>query len=166
MNVGFVLMVASSTIPAGFLECNGAAVSRTTYASLFSAIGTTWGSGDGSTTFNLPDLRGEFIRGWDHGRGRDLHAATRTGGDAVGSSQLDSIQNFTGTSGIGYMGHNLAGTQDNAFYAGPSGSRWQIGATATSGNSVAEFDSSLEVASSTETRPSNKYVQYCIKAIP
>ena len=54
MPVGTILPFAGSSIPSGFLACNGAAVSRTTYAALFSAIGTTYGSGDGSTTFNLP----------------------------------------------------------------------------------------------------------------
>jgi microcystin-dependent protein len=56
---------------AGVLFCDGSTVSRTTYAELFSAISTVYGSGDGSTTFNLPDLRGEFIRSMDVGRGVD-----------------------------------------------------------------------------------------------
>jgi microcystin-dependent protein len=77
---GMVMHFASSTAPTGWLECSGAAVSRTTYASLFSAIGTLYGVGDGSTTFNLPDLRGNFIRGWDNGRGIDT-------GRTIGSSQ-------------------------------------------------------------------------------
>ena len=69
--VGKISMFARSTAPSGYLKCNGAAISRTTYAALFSAIGTTFGAGDGSTTFNIPDLRGEFIRGWDDARGID-----------------------------------------------------------------------------------------------
>ncbi|WP_165678771.1 phage tail protein [Metapseudomonas otitidis] len=70
---GMVATFARSTPPAGWLKANGAAVSRTTYAALFAAIGTTYGAGDGSTAFNLPDLRGEFIRGWDNGRGVDAN---------------------------------------------------------------------------------------------
>lgn len=72
---GEICFFARSTAPSGFLKANGAAVSRTTYAALFAAIGTVSGVGDGSTTFNLPDLRGEFVRGWnddgsiDSGRG-------------------------------------------------------------------------------------------------
>ena len=66
---GSVFTMATTTVPSGYLECNGAAVSRTTYADLFAAIGTTWGSGNGSSTFNVPDLRGEFVRGWDNGSG-------------------------------------------------------------------------------------------------
>jgi phage-related tail fiber protein len=61
---GFVMMYAANAAPTGFLKANGAAVSRTTYAALFSAIGTTFGAGDGSTTFLVPDLRGRFPRGW------------------------------------------------------------------------------------------------------
>lgn len=57
------LPYAGSTIPTGWLECDGSAVSRTTYAALFTAIGTTWGTGDGSTTFNLPDMRGKVAIG-------------------------------------------------------------------------------------------------------
>ncbi|MGY5794128.1 phage tail protein len=56
-----VIYVASAAAPTGYLAANGTAVSRTTYARLFTTIGTTFGAGDGSTTFNLPDLRGEFI---------------------------------------------------------------------------------------------------------
>lgn len=69
---GTIIAYADSTPPDGWLECNGQAVSRTTYADLFAAIGTTFGAGDSLTTFNLPDLRGEFIRGWDNGRGVDV----------------------------------------------------------------------------------------------
>ena len=60
---GSLLAFAGTTIPKGFLLCNGAAVSRTTYSKLFGVIGTKWGSGDGSTTFNLPDFNDRFIEG-------------------------------------------------------------------------------------------------------
>ena len=83
---GSVYTFAGSTVPTGWLKCNGALLSRTTYASLFAVIGTTYGAGDGSTTFALPDLRGEFIRGWDDGRGVD---PSRN----LGSSQTDQLQN-------------------------------------------------------------------------
>jgi microcystin-dependent protein len=56
VNTGIVVPWGSASIPSGFLECNGAAVSRSTYAGLFAVIGTTYGVGDGSTTFNVPDL--------------------------------------------------------------------------------------------------------------
>jgi microcystin-dependent protein len=67
-----------ATPPANYLKCNGALVSRTTYAALFTAIGTLYGAGDGSTTFALPDLRAEFVRGWDDGRGIDTSRAIGT----------------------------------------------------------------------------------------
>lgn len=61
--IGKIIMFAGSTAPEGTLYCNGAAISRTTYSELFAAIGTTYGAGDGSTTFNLPDLRGKWMVG-------------------------------------------------------------------------------------------------------
>lgn len=78
--VGMVASFAMSAVPSGWLRCNGAAVSRTTFAKLFTRVGTTFGGGDGSTTFNLPDMRGLFPRGWDEGRGID-------GGRPFGSHQ-------------------------------------------------------------------------------
>ena len=82
---GAVLYFAGRTAPAGWLKANGAAVSRTAYAALFAAIGTTYGAGDGRSTFNLPDLRAEFIRGWDDGRGVDV-------GRVFGSAQAHALQ--------------------------------------------------------------------------
>lgn len=69
--VGCVVSFAVNTPPTGWLAASGQAVSRNIYARLFSRIGTTFGAGDGISTFNLPDARGEFIRGWDDGRGAD-----------------------------------------------------------------------------------------------
>lgn len=68
---GMISYFANDSAPGGWLLCNGAQVSRTTYSDLFAAIGTTFGAGNGSSTFNVPDLRGEFLRGWDGGRGVD-----------------------------------------------------------------------------------------------
>ncbi|MFK0311299.1 phage tail protein [Pseudomonas sp. NPDC090233] len=68
---GMVGYFAMASPPTGWLKRNGAVVSRTTYARLFAAIGTTFGAGDGSTTFSLPDARGSFDRGWDDGRNLD-----------------------------------------------------------------------------------------------
>lgn len=87
---------AMSTAPLGWLKANGAAVSRTAYAALFSAIGTMYGAGDGSTTFNLPDMRGEFVRGWDDGRGVD---SGRVFGSAQSALSPDIPRDGWGTSG-------------------------------------------------------------------
>ena len=83
--IGKIEYIPFSRVPSGYLKANGAAVSRITYSNLFAAIGTTFGAGDGPTTFNLPDLRGEFIRGFDDGRGVDS-------GRVLGSSQTDAFQ--------------------------------------------------------------------------
>lgn len=74
-NVGEVSYFAMLEAPKGWLKCNGEEVSRKEYLNLFNAIGTFFGEGDGEATFNLPDLRGEFIRGWDDERGVDYDLA-------------------------------------------------------------------------------------------
>jgi microcystin-dependent protein len=134
---GDVAFFAMSTAPNGWLKANGALVSRTTYAALFAAIGTTYGAGDGSTTFALPDLRGEFLRGLDDGRGVDS-------GRGMGTAQAQAIQSHTHTvnSGSGQVtdyGGNLATT--NNFVTAPATS----------------------AAGGTETRPRNVALLACIK---
>lgn len=101
---GAVMHFARSTPPAGWLKANGAAVSRSTYEALFTAIGTTFGAGDGASTFNLPDLRGEFVRGWDDARGVD-------GGRAFGSFQDGQNESHThGASTNSTGAHTHSGT--------------------------------------------------------
>jgi hypothetical protein len=95
MPKGLIVSDGSSITPGGFLYCDGCAVSRSTYVSLFNAIGTNYGIGDGSTTFNIPDLRGVFVRGQADGEATDPDRATRTpvsggnSGDNVGSYQVE-----------------------------------------------------------------------------
>jgi microcystin-dependent protein len=106
-DVGAVVPFAFSSVPPfGYLLCNGAAVSRNIYARLFNAIGTTYGVGDGFSSFNIPDLRGEFIRGFDAGRGvdtstLDLSCFTTDGGNFVivrdGTTGLFVGMSVTGT---------------------------------------------------------------------
>ena len=95
---GSVFCMAVATVPSGYLECNGAAVSRTTYAALFAIIGTAYGTGNGSSTFNLPDLRGEFVRGFDNGRGVD-------NGRSIASSQ---------SSQFGQHNHNVSASSSSS----------------------------------------------------
>lgn len=133
---GEISAFARNTAPTGYLKANGAAVSRTAYAALFSAIGTTFGTGDGSTTFNVPDLRGEFIRGWDDSRGVDS-------GRGFGSAQVASVESHThdvksSTTGAG----GSAGDFVNGFGAN------RVATTAYGG---------------TETRPRNIALLVCIK---
>jgi len=112
---GAVVHFARNTAPTGWLKANGAAVSRTAYAALFAAIGTTFGAGDGFNTFNLPDLRGEFLRGWDDGRGVDTG---RTFGGAQDSQNKSHAHTGT-TDGVGDHDH---GVTIPAFAYGGGGS--------------------------------------------
>ena len=106
---GCVFCRAAASVPAGYLECNGAAVSRSTYSALFAVIGTTYGSGNGSSTFNLPDLRGEFVRGFDNGRGVD---SGRSINNPQGSANQSHNHSY-GNAGITVSGanhkHNIRG---------------------------------------------------------
>ncbi len=101
---GEVASFAMNTCPAGWLAADGTAYSRSTYAGLFGKISTTWGTGDGSTTFNVPDFRGSFLRGWDNGRGFDT---TLSGG--VVTSGSSSITGLASTAFM-YVGMPVSGT--------------------------------------------------------
>jgi microcystin-dependent protein len=80
--VGFMsLYAASATPPVGWMICNGSTVSRTTYSALFALIGTSYGAGDGSTTFNLPDCRGRSVIGFGQGTGLTNRALGANGGE-------------------------------------------------------------------------------------
>jgi microcystin-dependent protein len=133
-----------ANIPAGFILCAGSAVSRTVFSDLFRAIGTTYGVGDGSTTFNLPDLRGEFIRGLDAGRGVDS-------GRALGSAQGHQFQdhqhftNFLTSINTTSLNGVVATTSAGALDAN------SLSRTASTGN----FGS--------ETRPRNIAMNFIIK---
>jgi hypothetical protein len=152
---GAVQFFAMSTAPVGWVKANGAAVSRALYANLFAAIGTTFGAGDGKTTFNLPDLRGEFLRGWDDGRGVDS-------GRQNGSRQGDAIRNITGACS-GARGVVLDGFF-GAFF--DNGSRDAVAATSVEGvfyNDDFCFDASRVVPTANENRPRNIALLACIK---
>ncbi|CDM57376.1 tail fiber protein [Rhizobium favelukesii] len=103
---GAVFPYAGASAPSMFLLCNGAAVSRTTYAALYAVIGTGFGAGDGTTTFNVPDLRAQFLRGLDAGKGVDT-------GRVLGTTQADSIRahSHTGTTVAGGA-HTHTGSTD------------------------------------------------------
>ena len=168
---GAVFCVAVATIPTGYLECNGAAVSRTTYAALFSFVGTQYGAGNGSSTFNLPDLRGEFVRGFDNGRGVDS-------GRGIGSSQSgqnlshDHDADASATSNVSDPGHRHPsrgyGNDDdggNQFTgSGNNSVRNNAIEDATTGISVAT-NVSIDVDNDggNEARPRNVAMMYIIK---
>lgn len=144
---GTVVAWTTDTALAGTLECDGSAVSRTTYAGLFGVIGVIYGSGNGTTTFNLPDYRGRFLRGFDNSAGVDPDAGSRTDrgdsttGDAVGTEQADEFESHT---------HGLA----EVLNAPTSGS----GAKITGAGS----DDVTDATGGNETRPVNTAVMYCI----
>lgn len=147
---GVMLPYGGTSAPAGFLLCDGSIVSRATYADLFAAIGENFGEGDGSTTFHLPDPRGEFLRGTDSGTGRDPDAGSRTAsntggntGDNVGSKQLGAFSSHSHTATTGAIG----------FAAGGNGAVAWGGAGATATNS----------SGGSENRPRNLNVNFIIK---
>ena len=99
-DIGDVKLVASEKPPFGWLKCNGDTVSRIDYSGLFAVIGTRFGAGNGSTTFQLPDLRGEFVRGWDDGRGVDVG---RELGSAQGSQNVVHTHTATAASAAAHI---------------------------------------------------------------
>jgi microcystin-dependent protein len=164
---GTIIAVAMNTAPSGYLKCNGANVSRTTYATLFAAIGTTFGNGDGSTTFGLPDLRGEFIRGWaddrsvDTGRGFGStqaemigphnHTATSTGTTSSDGTHTHQVNGDTGAGTDGaLLTGNPAGT---TLFTDPAGAHTHTLSLTTTVNNN----------SGTENRVRNVALLYCIK---
>lgn len=143
--VGSVKAWPSSTTPTNYLLCNGAAVSRTTYAHLFAKIGTTHGQGDGSTTFNLPNYQGRFLRGVDNTAGNDPDKASRTAmgtggntGNAVGSVQGHAFQSHN---------HSIPSSSTNAA----------PGNNVSSTGGAVNQTSVTGVGGGNETRPINAY---------
>lgn len=97
---GSMVDFAGTSAPGGWLMCDGSAISRTVYASLFAAVGTTYGTGDGSTTFNLPDFRGRFARYMDN-MGTGAGAAGRDTGRALGVAQTEAVTSHSHGISIG-----------------------------------------------------------------
>ena len=163
---GFILPFAGDAAPAGWLKANGIAVSRTTYSALFGAISTKYGVGDGSTTFNLPDLRAEFIRGFDDGRGVD---PGRVFGSLQGG-QNQWHQHYGSTATSGEHSHAVSiPSKPNGTGAGPIAmvdGAWNITGhqtynTSAAGNHTHTFTTSGDGGN--EARPRNVAMLYCIK---
>lgn len=145
--IGTIIAMSSGYIPTGYLLCNGSAVNRQTYSLLFAKIGTTYGEGDGTNTFNLPDLRGKFVRGL--GGNSDL----------LGKTQGDAIRNITGEVDICHGDYNVTNGvfRDNGRKSrGRDGNEWYS-------HSVI-FDASTVVPTANENRPLNMAMNYLIKA--
>ncbi|QIG66677.1 tail collar domain-containing protein [Rhizobium phage RHph_TM16] len=171
--IGQVSYFAMNSQPVGYLKCNGAAYSRTAYSALFAAIGTTYGVGDGSTTFNVPELRGEFIRCLDDGRGIDASRALASAQGSQNLSHAHSIsdpghahsiadgghQHYFGASyigsGIGSNGGYVNASNNNGALTGVSGTGIGIYGAGTGISIVANGGS--------EARPRNIPMLACIK---
>jgi microcystin-dependent protein len=189
---GVVLPFAGATAPQGWILCDGSAVSRSTYAALFSAISTAHGSGDGSTTFNLPDYRGRIMRRRDGGIARDPDRASRTAansggntGDNVGSVQGEATKKngLTASAASSSVSGSISQSAHShrAYVEGGSnrdtgtGGGIAAGAFATqthfTDSQTPSISHSLTAAAQTitigagdnETRPINAYVNYIIK---
>ncbi len=157
-------------IPYGWMLCDGSEISRSEYANLYNAIGVCWGIGDGSTTFNLPDLRGMFLRGVSGDSGNDEDADGRivlndnggNTGNQVGSYQIDAIRNITGSFGLEDC---WCGEGTDAFRRinsqGSHGNWWE--SYGANRKATYEFDASRVVSVGSDNRPKNVYVNYIIK---
>lgn len=160
MPTGSVHMFPVNSVLAGFLECNGAVVSRTTYAALFAVLGITYGAGDGSTTFGLPDYRGEFLRGWDNGRGVDS-------GRAIATTQAEE----TNKDGVSATTNTLGShTHTSRHYINNQGGTNQGGQITTNSpntlsiiNANGDHSHTVTMDGGSETRPRNMSLMYCIK---
>jgi microcystin-dependent protein len=134
MPTGAVLPYAGSSAPTGFLLCYGQAISRSTYADLFSAISTTYGTGDGSSTFNLPDLRGRVAAGQDDMGGSSANRLTdQTGGlngDTLGDTGGSETHTLT-TAQMPAHTHTVAAQQQVSGDSTNRGGSGQLGAAAT-----------------------------------
>lgn len=163
----------AENIPSGWLLCDGAEVSRSAYPNLYKAIGVCWGEGDANTTFNLPDLRGMFLRGVSGESGRDADADTRTmliadkggnTGNNVGSYQNDAIRNITGSTHAVDNKKAIKEKTTGAFYV--KDENIQGCGKGDNDNARLYFDASRSVGADhvgSDNRPQNVYVTYIIK---
>ena len=173
---GTIEAFGGGTVPDGWLLCDGSTVNRTTYSALFAAVGTAHGSGNGTTTFHLPDLRGRFLRGADNmgtgAAGRDPDAAGRTAGNSGGNTgnTVGSVQSEATAphrhwtfANVGSSNQTMSATTYTAFRSvgGLSGYDYWHGNTTT--DASLGLTSNATTGTITETRPQNLAVEYIIK---
>jgi microcystin-dependent protein len=158
---GAIIAFGGTTAPTGWLLCNGQTVSRSTYSALYSVIGNSFGAGDGSTTFHLPDLRGRFLRGVDSIGTNDPDSGTRTAmnsggntGNGIGSIQLDMIKNHQHDFDHWASDNASPSYGTNDFTVGNNHNSYRTGHK--TGNPITG-------AGGSETRPKNAYVNFIIK---
>ena len=156
--VGFVLPYYGETAPSGTLACDGSEISRATYDELFQVLGTKAGAGDGSTTFNLPDLRGLFLRGLNGTNAAEL-----------GVEQGDAIRNIIGSSEVRPLNSSASiwGDIHGALLyqrgAGDDMASTLIeSVSAQKQTDIWSFDASRVVPTAAENRPVNVALLWCI----
>ena len=153
--VGMILAWPGTKAPSGWLNCDGSVVSRTTYADLFSVIGTTFGAGDGSTTFKLPDYRGDFLRGYLSGTS-----------SAIGTRQAEGLPNISGRLDFGKQVGGMS-SSSGAFSHKNISQDWAGTSTGTVNViDYVNFDASRSsglYGDSSHVTPRNNAVSWCIK---
>jgi len=172
---GAIMAWPVESAPSGFILCHGQAISRSTYSDLFSLIGVMYGAGDGSANFNLPDYRGQFLRGRANGSANDPDRSSRTdrgdgnGGDNVGTKQDYGIlqhshgNNSNGTNNHGFNTNNNntgAFSKSGHSYGGTRASSHEI-ITNSWGTNHANVSGHV---TNNEIRPINIYVNWIIKS--
>ena len=171
--IGGVMPFGGTTAPSGWLMCDGSAVSRTTYSDLFTVIGVAHGSGDGSTTFCVPDYRGVVIRGVDGSAGLDPDKASRSAmnyggntGNNVGSVQSDSFASHNHAAGTLAVPANDT-TLNTTISPDDNGARLRrADIYTTAGANIANSPiliGSSDITGGTETRMKNAYANFIIK---
>lgn len=151
---GIIAAWPGNTPPDGWLVCNGATVSRTTYADLFAAIGTTFGAGDGSTTFELPDYQGDFLRGYLSGTS-----------SAIGTRQAEGLPNITGQWNATGVGTKLSssGCFKGSNYTSGGETYGGDGTANTTHLKFSAANSNGLYGDSSHVTPRNNAVKWCIK---
>jgi microcystin-dependent protein len=173
---GSIIAYIGSNDPKGWLICEGRSLSRTTYSNLFSVISTKYGAGDGSTTFNLPNFQGAFLRGSGN-QSKNFNGTTityqGTSVDNIGQSHATQVHNHTATSNDSGHSHYIAqdnlggGAAERLTYGGGVGDHFENGTQTGYANITTTVNNSSSIGgiitNSTETRPFNFGVNWIIK---
>ena len=172
---GAIMAWPVESAPSGFILCHGQAISRSTYSDLFSLIGVMYGAGDGSANFNLPDYRGQFLRGRANGSANDPDRSSRTdrgdgnGGDNVGTKQdYGLLQHSHGNNSNGTNNHGFNTNNNNTGAFSKSGHSY--GGTRASSHEIITNSWGTNHANvsghvtNNEIRPINIYVNWIIKS--
>lgn len=167
---GMIIPFGGTTAPSGYLACGGQTVGRSSYVSLFAAIGTAWNTGgENSATFRLPDLRGAFLRGTGNSSVANMANGNDFAGPAVGSFEADQFQGHGHWLGRTNQANSSTTLENGAIYiSGSSGGSYGITETTRAAEYrlmaheiVAYADGTPRVGD--ETRPFNAGILYCIK---